>query len=176
MPERSGCFTASTSTTLRTSPSHTMSHAHKLHRALASPSFVAIKSSLGRKHAPLCQRLNRFKSVRTLRNAPACRAQLLQEKQKSSKIAETSSSRYSMSIKDLSKAAEQCTTAGHRAPSVQDIAQAISSSAESGLSESPSQLAEREQVFGSNRLPGRKEVGLCVNSLGLQLDNTVAGV
>ena len=29
-------------------------------------------------------------------------------------------------------------------------------------------------MFGSNKLPGRKEVGLCVTSEGLQLDSTVA--
>ena len=175
MSERSGGLAGNTRISLRTSPSLTVLHAHKRHRALGWPSLVAVNSSIGRKHTPLCQRLSRRETARTLRNAPACRAQLLQERQNSSEEAGTSGSRYSMSVKDLSGVAEQCTTAGDRAPSVQDIAQAVSSSAESGLSESASQLAEREQVFGSNRLPGRKEVGRCVNSEGLQLSSSVAG-
>lgn len=68
--------------------------------------------------------------------------------------------RFSASIKDLSALGERWQSADGNAPGASDVAKALASSPAKGLSDTPEQLGERRQAFGTNQLPGRKEVRL----------------
>ena len=69
-----------------------------------------------------------------------------------------SKSRLSLSLEDLSKAADRLIDGDKDAPSVQAVADSLDVSLSKGLSDGQGGLQERKQKYGANKLPSREEV------------------
>lgn len=69
-----------------------------------------------------------------------------------------------LSVQDLTKAADRLLNDDKEAPSVEALADGLSTSLGRGLSDGPGGIQERKQRFGANKLPSRKEV--CHQAIG----------
>ena len=135
-------------------------------------SFSAQRQAAADRELLTCDR-RAYKRKLEGKRTVVCRSQMLEKKANKQTQRQQQSSeqegRFSASTKDLTAFGERWQSAEEDAPSAADVATALATSSETGLADSSEQLEERRKIFGSNQLPGRKEVCRFSASLRLQV-------